>query len=92
MTAMDIAIGQARCLDDPVMREVLVAVADWKMDDERFDKVMKMEGWSRLSAGTKALVEASYLYYDQGKFPATELVSLTPPQLVVASLGKGVTP
>ncbi|WP_150673217.1 DUF3274 domain-containing protein, partial [Pseudomonas fluorescens] len=92
VTAMDIAIGQARCLDDPVMREVLVAVADWKMDDERFDKVMKMEGWSRLSAGTKALVEASYLYYDQGKFPATELVSLTPPQLVVASLGKGVTP
>jgi hypothetical protein len=74
------------------MREVLVAIADWKMDEERFDKVMKMEGWSQLSAGTKALVEACYLYYDWGRFPSTELVSLTPPQLVMAALGKGVQP
>ena len=93
VTAMDIAIGQARCLDDPVMREVLVAIADWKMDKKRFvDEVMKMQGWSRLSAEAQALVEASYLYYDKGKFPSIDLVSLTPPRLVVASSGKGVRP
>ncbi|MEX5669753.1 DUF3274 domain-containing protein, partial [Pseudomonas neuropathica] len=60
VTAMDIAIGQAKCLDDPVMREVLVAIADWKMDEEQFDDVIKMKGWSRLSAQVQALAEASY--------------------------------
>jgi hypothetical protein len=75
------------------MREVLVAIADWKMGKNRFfDEVMQMEGWSRLSAEAQALVEASYLYYDKGKFPSIELVSLTPPQLVVASSGIGVHP
>jgi hypothetical protein len=90
VTAMDIAIGQAKCLDDPVMREVLVAIADWKMDKKRyFDEVMKMEGWSRLSAQARMLVKANYEYYDKGKFPSAELVSLTPPTLIVSPLGKG---
>jgi hypothetical protein len=83
VTAMDIAIGQAKCLDDPVMREVLVAIADWKLDKERFDLVCKLPGWSRLSAEARALVEASYFYYDKGKFPSADLVSLTPPLLVL---------
>ncbi|MNF72417.1 hypothetical protein D3C84_543960 [compost metagenome] len=89
---MDVAIGQARCLDDPVMREVLVAIADWKMDKKRFfDEVMKMEGWSRLSAEAQVLVKASYLYYDEGEFPSTALVSLTPPSLVSPLPRKGVS-
>ncbi|MDP9656605.1 UNVERIFIED_ORG: hypothetical protein J2W87_004550 [Pseudomonas putida] len=92
VTAMDIAIGQARCLDDPVMREVLVAIADWKMDKQRFvDEVMQMEGWSRLSTEAQALVKASYLYYDEGEFPSTALVSLTPPSLVLPVPRKGVS-
>lgn len=87
---MDIAIGQAKCLDDPVMREVLVAIADWKMDKERyFEEVIKMEGWSRLSEETQALVEASYLYYQEGEFPSIDVVSLTPPTLIVSPLEKG---
>ena len=65
------------------MREVLVAIADWKMDEERFHKIMKMEGWSRLSAEAQALVKASYLYYDEGEFPSIDLVSLTPPNLIL---------
>jgi hypothetical protein len=83
VTAMDVAIGQARCLDDPVMREVLVAIADWKMDKKRFDTVMKMEGWPRLSAKAQALVAANCLYYDEGEFPSIDLVSLTPPNLIL---------
>ncbi|MNV37105.1 hypothetical protein D3C71_1286100 [compost metagenome] len=90
VTAMDVAIGQARCLDDPVMREVLVAIADWKMDKKRFfDEVMKMDGWSRLSVKAQALVEASYLYYDEGEFPSIDLVSLTPPNLILPFSEKG---
>ncbi|CAI8784234.1 hypothetical protein EMIT0P74_170122 [Pseudomonas sp. IT-P74] len=90
VTAMDVAIGQARCLGDPVMREVLVAIADWKMDKKRFfDEVMKMDGWSRLSVKAQALVEASYLYYDEGEFPSIDLVSLTPPNLILPFSEKG---
>lgn len=91
VTAMDIAIGQAKCLDDPVMREVLVAIADWKMDEKRFDKVMKMEGWSRLSGKAQSLVEASYLYYQEGEFPSIDVVPLTPPNLVSSLPRKGAS-
>ncbi|MNF82323.1 hypothetical protein D3C84_646260 [compost metagenome] len=71
------------------MREVLVAIADWRIDKERFKEVSSFLGWSRLSAKARALVQASYQYYDKGKFPSTELVSLTPPALIISSKGKG---
>jgi pimeloyl-ACP methyl ester carboxylesterase len=89
VTAMDIAIGQAHCLDDPAMREVLVAIADWKMDKKRFEQVERLPGWSRLSAEAQALVRASFLYYDRGVFPSSDLVSLTPPSLLVGTAKKG---
>ncbi|MNJ69875.1 hypothetical protein D3C77_662760 [compost metagenome] len=86
---MDIAIGQAECLNDPTMREVLVAIADWKLDKNRYEKLTNLPGWSRLGVESQALVTASYLYYRRGKFPATELVSLEPPSLLVRPLNKG---
>ncbi|WP_342622971.1 T6SS effector phospholipase Tle3 domain-containing protein [Pseudomonas alkylphenolica] len=89
VTAMDIAIGQAECLNDPTMREVLVAIADWKLDKNRYEKLTNLPGWSRLGVESQALVTASYLYYRRGKFPATELVSLEPPSLLVRPLNKG---
>lgn len=82
VTAMDIAIGQAKCLDDPEMRDVLVAIADWKMDKQFFEDVLKMPGWERLSVDAQLLVAASHKYYEYGKFPSASLVSLTPPSLV----------
>jgi hypothetical protein len=90
VTAMDIAVGQARCLDEPAMREVLVAIADWKMDKKQFEQVGLLPGWSRLSAEAQALVRASYLYYDKGIFPPSDLVSLTPPSLLAGAAKKGV--
>jgi hypothetical protein len=91
VTAMDIAIGQAHCLDDPAMREVLVAIADWKMDTKQFDYVIKLPGWSRLSTDAQALVEASYFYYQEGEFPSANLVPITPPSLLIGPpLEKGV--
>jgi hypothetical protein len=89
VTAMDIAIGQAHCLDDPAMREVLVAIADWKMDKKQYEQVERMPGWSRLSAEAQALVRASFLYYDKGVFPPSDLVSLTPPSLLAGAAKKG---
>ncbi|MBF4559202.1 DUF3274 domain-containing protein [Pseudomonas sp. p50] len=91
VTAMDIAIGQAKCLDDPVMREVLVAIADWKIDERRYLEVIGLNGWSRLSPEAQALVESSYLYYDKGVFPSDELVSMTPPLLIQTPSEKGVS-
>ncbi|RMV77075.1 hypothetical protein ALP05_00879 [Pseudomonas caricapapayae] len=85
VTAMDIAIGQAKCLDDPVMRDVLVAIADWKMDEEQFTKVTELAGWNKISDEAQELVRACYLYYDKGKFPSESLISPTPPLLVTGS-------
>lgn len=90
VTAMDIAIGQAHSLDDPAMREVLVAIADWKMDEETFSKITKLPGWSRLSEEAQGLVTASNKYYELGVFPPSGLVSLTPPCLVANATDKGV--
>ncbi|AMB86720.1 hypothetical protein AWM79_15980 [Pseudomonas agarici] len=92
VTAMDVALGQAHCLDDPVMREVLVAIADWRMDEKRWDKLNELPGWQRLSTSSRDLVRANYLYYDKGKFPPVELVPLTPPPLVRNPYNKGTGP
>ncbi|WDY60244.1 T6SS effector phospholipase Tle3 domain-containing protein [Pseudomonas sp. PSKL.D1] len=83
VTAMDIAIGQAHSLDDPTMREVLVAIADWKLDKKAFQIIKELPAWSRLSREVQALVTASSKYYQRGVFPSSELVSLTPPSLLV---------
>ncbi|MNG18295.1 hypothetical protein D3C84_1023480 [compost metagenome] len=86
---MDIAIGQAHCLDDPRMREVLVAIADWKMDEEVFMRTSALPGWSRLSDEAQALATASYMYYDKGIFPPTDVVSLVPPSLLADTTQEG---
>ncbi|RMP77126.1 hypothetical protein ALQ15_04934 [Pseudomonas syringae pv. actinidiae] len=89
VTAMDIAIGQAKCLDDPAMRDVLVAIADWKMDVRQFLSTTELPGWENLSAEAQALVKASHEYYQKGIFPPASVVSLVPPPLVQASMKSG---
>jgi hypothetical protein len=83
VTAMDVAIGQARCLDDPDMREVLIAIADWRLEKEFYrETLVKMPGWARLSQAARTLADASYLYYHKGQFPSEGLIPMTPPSLV----------
>ncbi|KPZ09750.1 DUF3274 domain-containing protein [Pseudomonas syringae group genomosp. 3] len=89
VTAMDIAIGQAKCLDDPAMRDVLIAIADWKIDKKVFEYIERLPGWVRLSRKAQALVKASNDYYVKGKFPPSSLVPLTPPPLVGPALNAG---
>ncbi|WP_268799831.1 T6SS effector phospholipase Tle3 domain-containing protein [Pseudomonas huanghezhanensis] len=89
VTAMDISIGQAKSLDDPDMREVLLAIADWKMDTNQYLTTTESPGWIRLSSDAQALVKASHEYYQKGIFPPLNLVPMTPPPLVTSALNKG---
>jgi pimeloyl-ACP methyl ester carboxylesterase len=83
VTAMDVAIGQARCLDDRDMREVLIAIADWRIDEAFYnEKLLEMPGLLRLSPAARTLIDAAYLYYEKGEFPSEELIPMTPPSLV----------
>ena len=83
VTAMDVAVGQGKCLDDPQIREVLIAMADWRMDEKTFEnEVTQMPGWPKLSAEARALVTANYKYYDKGIFPSPEMVPMTPPPMI----------
>ncbi|WP_206955412.1 T6SS effector phospholipase Tle3 domain-containing protein [Trinickia acidisoli] len=85
VTAMDVAIGQAVTLDDPVWRELLVLIADWKMDRAALKKIKDNANYGRLPAETTTLVEACKDYYQNGTFPEG-LVSSTPPDLVTSEL------
>ncbi|EPN31490.1 hypothetical protein A244_37823, partial [Pseudomonas syringae pv. actinidiae ICMP 18807] len=75
--------------DDPAMRAVLVAIADWKMDKKRFEVIERLPGWTKLSVEAQAMVKASHAYYERGIFPPSSLVSLSPPPLLTDSQIKG---
>ncbi|WP_327512363.1 DUF3274 domain-containing protein, partial [Pseudomonas savastanoi] len=62
VTAMDIAIGQAKCLDDPEMREVLVAIANWRIDKTTFGIIERLPRWAKISVEAQTLVKASHAY------------------------------
>ncbi|RAU39521.1 DUF3274 domain-containing protein [Pseudomonas sp. RIT412] len=90
VTAMDVAIGQARCLDDRQIREVLIAIANWRMGKKFFEaRLLNMPGWSKLSEEARNLVKASHHYYHKGDFPPEDLVPLTPPSMVHYSRHEG---
>lgn len=83
VTAMDVAIGQAQCLDDWQIREVLIAIANWRLEKDFYDEKLKvMPGWWKLSETARQLIHACFVYYNRGQFPSEELVPLMPPSLV----------
>jgi hypothetical protein len=85
VTAMDVAIGQAVTLDDPVWRELLILLADWKMNRSALKRIKENSNYARLPDETKELIEACVAYYRTGKFP-TSLVDSVPPALVTSEL------
>lgn len=90
VTAMDIALGQAKALDDPDMREVLVAIANWRIDEKGFKQdVIKLPGWERLGAAAQSLVAACVKYYSRGVFPSEQEVSLKPPAVIKGVIKQG---
>lgn len=85
VTAMDVAIGQAVTLDDPVWRELLILIADWKMDRGAMKRVEKNANYARLSQKERDFIQACSDYYLDGNFPE-QYVSSMPPPLVTSEL------
>lgn len=85
VTAMDVAIGQAVTLDDPVWRDLLILIADWKLDRRAITKIKESTNYHRLSDETTALLDACARYYQKGEFPDA-LIPTTPPPLVTSEL------
>jgi len=87
VTAMDVAIGQAVTMDDPVWHELLVAIADWKLDPEAFNKITKNKAYTdRLTQEARDFIKACAKYYQDGTFPGEQFVSMTMPPLVTSEL------
>ncbi|MBU9291569.1 DUF3274 domain-containing protein [Burkholderia multivorans] len=83
VAAMDVAIGQAKSLDDPNVRNLLIAIADWKIDSKGMDAIENNPYYSSLDDSSKSLVKGNFFYYTQGKFPSN-LVPTKPPKMVDA--------
>lgn len=88
VTAMDIAIGQAVSIDDPVWRDLLIRMADWRLTKKEYDQLKgngRYETLVRFHRKAAELIEASYRYYTTGRFPDESLVPLkTMPPLVTS--------
>lgn len=82
VAAMDVAIGQARCLDDPNVRELLIAVADWKLTTRQLKPLQDNPYYRRLLQTSRDLIEQSAEYYSRGTFPI--VVSMKLPRMVDA--------
>lgn len=86
VTAMDVAIGQAVTLDDPVWRDLLVRMGDWKLDPSAEDGLKRNANYGRLSSETQKLLKACAVYYQSGVFPDSSIVPMEPPPLVTSEL------
>ncbi|QJQ00412.1 T6SS effector phospholipase Tle3 domain-containing protein [Herbaspirillum rubrisubalbicans] len=87
VTAMDVAIGQAVTLDDQVWRDLLIRLADWKMDKQAFVKITQNKAFiDRLSQDDRDFIVACKDYYQRGKFPEERYVSMSIPSLVTSEL------
>lgn len=90
VTAMDVALGQAITMDDPVWRDLLIRMADWKLDPRAERELRENTNFGRLSPDTQELLKACARYYQKGIFPGSSLVPLTPPPLVTSELKQTV--
>jgi pimeloyl-ACP methyl ester carboxylesterase len=76
VTAMDVAIGQAVSIDDPHWRDLLIRMADWKLDTAAAALLTGHPNYLRLNQATRDLIDASARYYQEGKFPPERIVRL----------------
>jgi len=92
VTAMDVAIGQAITLDDPVWRDLLIRIADWKMDKQAFSTISQNRAYKeKLSQDEKDFIKACSNYYQKGIFPGEQFVSMAMPKLVTSELTREAT-
>jgi len=81
-TAMDVAIGQGKALDDLEWGTLLRFIADWRTPLGMISVKCRAK-YPQLIPGMRALVEATCEYYTSGAFP-TDLVPEKPPKPVVS--------
>ena len=84
VVAMDVAIGQARTLDDPGWRAALAALADWRTDWTTVPANVKAIYTGKFSDHAKQMIDATFKYYSSGVFPEEAVVSRHWPPLVVS--------
>lgn len=87
-TAFDVAIGEGRAVDDPVLAKLLRSIADWRISLDNIKKGAALERYNQFDRLTREIVEATCVYYDQGTFPPEHLVPRTPPHQVVSEIYK----
>ncbi|CAL95558.1 DUF3274 domain-containing protein [Azoarcus olearius] len=81
VTAMDVAVGQAKSLEDDGWRALLIAMADWRRPFEAQDKE-DLHCFGLLPAETQSLIDATWRYYDVGDFPTHILDGPLPTEIV----------
>ncbi|MFD1555867.1 DUF3274 domain-containing protein [Paraburkholderia silviterrae] len=79
-TAMDVALGQARTLDDKDWQQLWIAIADWKSSYEDIHSLAK---FSSLTPDGQKMVKLASDYYWSGTLPDAA-VPKEPPGLVVS--------
>jgi hypothetical protein len=88
VAAMDVAIGQARSLDDPDMRNLLIAIADWKLTARRMGELTANRYYqSQLTNDSRKLVNACFAYYMHGTFPSSYVPTIPPPLVDMETTG-----
>lgn len=81
IAAMDVAIGQAKTLDDPDWRATLIAFANWRTNWEKVSPNVQA-CFEKFNDDAKSLARATQQYYFKGIFPAEKYVPRTWPPLV----------
>ncbi|HEY4294427.1 T6SS effector phospholipase Tle3 domain-containing protein [Luteibacter sp.] len=71
VVAFDVAVGQAKVLDDPDWRRLFIGLADWKMDEDAFSKIKTNPRFAELSIAARSLTQGCHMYYMKGMFPAS---------------------
>lgn len=80
VTAMDVALGQAKALDDPEWRKLLIAMADWR---SKLSVITLSPRYEKLPKKVPELITATHSYYLEGSFPA-DLIAHAPPSPIVS--------
>ncbi|POR50670.1 uncharacterized protein DUF3274 [Paraburkholderia eburnea] len=88
-TAMDMAIGQAKTMDNKDWLALWLAMADWKTD---FTTVSSLPKYPRLSAEGRKLVQQACEYYNSGAFPQSVVSSGMPTLVVSQSMDQNANP
>ncbi|MFM0489687.1 T6SS effector phospholipase Tle3 domain-containing protein [Paraburkholderia graminis] len=84
VAAMDVAIGQARTLDDPGWRAALAALADWRTDWSTVPANVRAIYTGKFTDHARQVANATFKYYSGGEFPGEALVPRHWPPLVVS--------